>query len=52
MSQFETQLWASACETAIVTKEDAIVIYKRMLERRKNIDSESHQVLDESHKTC
>lgn len=51
MSQLEAQLWESACETAVVTKEDAIVIYNRMLERRKNIDSEGHQVLNESHKT-
>jgi hypothetical protein len=51
MSQFETQLWESACETAVVTKEDAIVIYNRMLERRKTIDKEGHQILDESHKT-
>lgn len=51
MSQFEVKLWESACETAVVTKEDAIIIYNRMLERRKNIDSEGHQVLNESHKT-
>jgi hypothetical protein len=52
MSQFEAKLWESACETAVVTREDAIVIYNRMLKRRKDIETKGHQVLNESHKTC
>lgn len=39
--------WDVACQTAVVTKEDALLVYERLLKQFENIDP-----INESHKTC
>ncbi len=43
--------WSIACDSSVVTKEDPVLIYDRMLARFEDLDKENHMVLDESNKS-
>jgi hypothetical protein len=43
--------WSIACDSSVVTKEDPVLIYDRMLAKFEELDKENHMVLDESNKS-
>jgi hypothetical protein len=43
--------WSIACDSSVVTKEDPVLIYDRMLAKFEELDKEKHMVLDESNKS-
>ena len=49
MESRERHAWQIACETAVVTKEDALQVYERLMRKFQEIDP--IPVLNESHKT-
>jgi hypothetical protein len=42
--------WQIACETAVVTKEDALLVYERLMKQFEMKDKERNN--NESNKTC
>ena len=40
--------WQSACETAVVTKEDVVLIYKRLMERAERLDKQANDGSDKT----
>lgn len=43
--------WTIACERAVVTKEDAITLYNKIMDEFNSIDKRNHYKKDESNKT-
>lgn len=44
--------WSIACEVCVVTKEDPVLIYERMIDQFQGADAMNNTVLNESYKSC
>ena len=43
--------WSIACDSSVVTKEDPVLIYDRMLAKFEDLAKGNNMVLDESNKS-
>lgn len=43
--------WSIACDSSVVTKEDPVLIYYRMLAKFEDLTKGNNMVLDESNKS-
>lgn len=43
--------WSIACDSSVVTKEDPVLIYDRMMAKFKEIDKGNYTILNESNKS-
>ena len=50
MESRKRHAWQIACETAVVTKEDALLVYERLMKQFEMKDKEQNN--NESNKTC
>jgi hypothetical protein len=50
MESRKRHAWEIACETAVVTKEDALLVYERLMKQFEMKDKEQNH--NESNKTC
>ena len=50
MESRKRHAWQVACETAVVTKEDALQVYERLMQQFQEMDPLEANV--ESNKTC
>jgi hypothetical protein len=43
--------WSIACDSSVVTKEDPVLIYDRMMAKFKELDKGNYSILNESNKS-